>query len=139
VADGKACVTSTKEVILFANTMQPPQILGLAGIDGQNLFESHGVPFRIDNPSGSKNFEDHLILPIDFEVDDGGVALKALRNRKILEQAFGDYAASRTDPLVGMFPSSALCSPPQIQSSKQTLSNTRVDALFSRLAPDSHL
>lgn len=81
MTNGKTCAISTKEVILCADTLQPPQILELAGIDDQNLFESHGVPFQIDNPIGSKNFEDHLMFSINFEVADGGVALEALRNR----------------------------------------------------------
>jgi hypothetical protein len=71
------------------------------------------------------------MFPVDFDVADGGVALEALRNRKVLKQALADYAASHTGLLVGIFPSNALRSPPQIQSSKQTLSNTRFDALFS--------
>ncbi|KAL2016431.1 hypothetical protein VTK56DRAFT_3518 [Thermocarpiscus australiensis] len=62
-------VPVTREVILSAGSVLSPQLLELSGVGGADVLTAAGVPVKVDNPNVGENLQDHLMLPIVFEVD----------------------------------------------------------------------
>ncbi|KAI0973111.1 hypothetical protein F4678DRAFT_459964 [Xylaria arbuscula] len=63
-------VTSEKEVILAAGSLQSPKLLELSGISHADLLRKHGIDPIIDLPGGRENLFDHIMCSISFAVVD---------------------------------------------------------------------
>ncbi|EJD46398.1 alcohol oxidase, partial [Auricularia subglabra TFB-10046 SS5] len=56
------------EVILTAGTIQTPQILELSGIGNPAQLRSHGIQPLVDLPGVGENLQDHVYMPMSYEV-----------------------------------------------------------------------
>ena len=74
---------ANKEVILSAGTVGSPQILMLSGIGDEKHLSEMGIETIMNLPEVGKNLQDHLMVGINLDVNDG----------------FG------VDPLAGFYPS----------------------------------
>ncbi|KIA75446.1 hypothetical protein HK57_00090 [Aspergillus ustus] len=63
-------ITARREVILAAGVFNTPKILELSGIGSRALLEKHNIKTIIDNPHVGENLQDHIFVPVYFEVQD---------------------------------------------------------------------
>lgn len=61
-------VTARREVILSAGAINTPRILELSGVGNKSRLETLGVPVVVDNPSVGENLQNHVVVPLSFEV-----------------------------------------------------------------------
>ncbi|CUA69310.1 hypothetical protein RSOLAG22IIIB_08434 [Rhizoctonia solani] len=75
-------VRANKEVILSAGTFQSPHLLELSGIGNSTILEKNGIKTLIDLPTIGENYQDHLLVPIAYELKPGSSILNydVLRN-----------------------------------------------------------
>ncbi|VDB94037.1 unnamed protein product [Peniophora sp. CBMAI 1063] len=88
------------EVILSAGALKSPQILELSGIGRKEVLTSLGIPVIVDLPGVGENMQEHIFVPIPFELkadvdfdtvdalQDPGLAAKHL---KLYEEQQGLY------------------------------------------------
>ena len=62
-------IRARKEVILSAGAVESPHILMVSGIGPAEHLNAFRIPLRVDLPVG-KNLQDHLMVPIPFELED---------------------------------------------------------------------
>ena len=75
-------------------------------------------PFYLETQNVGKRFRDNSMLPVGFEVVNGEVTSEAMRDPKVLEQAFQEYVVNQTGLLAGDFPGCAVLSLSQILATK---------------------
>ncbi|KAG8163042.1 hypothetical protein KVR01_007520 [Diaporthe batatas] len=63
-------VTAHREVILSAGAINTPRILELSGVGDKARLETLGIPVVVDNPSVGENLQNHVIVPLSFEVNE---------------------------------------------------------------------
>lgn len=107
-------VRAKKEVILAAGAFGSPKILELSGIGSAEVLRNSKVKLLYENNNVGENLQDHMLVPLSFQVADGQVTLDALRDPAILNAALALYAANRTGVLSTGTCSSALLSYQQI-------------------------
>ena len=77
--DGKRyTVHVSKEVILSSGVIQSPQLLELSGIGDRKVLEAAGVEPKIDNERVGKNFQDHVLGGVLYDLADGLTSLDSL-------------------------------------------------------------
>ncbi|KZV71755.1 GMC oxidoreductase [Peniophora sp. CONT] len=59
-----------REVILSAGALKSPQILELSGIGKKDVLESVKIPVVVDLPGVGENLQEHVYIPLSFELDD---------------------------------------------------------------------
>lgn len=92
-------VQARKEVILCTGSIQSPQILELSGIGSRSILEKHGIEVVVENDNVGENLQDHVIVPISFEVNDGVPTAEAFRdNPEIVPQLMELYAKTGGGP-----------------------------------------
>jgi len=63
-------VKAKSEVVLCGGAIQSPQMLMLSGVGPQLELERHGIKVQKDLPEVGRNLQDHLFLPMFFEIED---------------------------------------------------------------------
>ena len=111
-------VNAKKEVILSAGAFQSPQLLELSGIGDPKILESLGVDVHHANPSIGENLQDHILIPLGFQVKPGEPTFESLRNETVLAEALEIYAQNHTGPLASGT-SNAYVSLEQVQDALQ--------------------
>lgn len=107
-------VKARKEIILSAGAFGSPQILELSGIGSPKILRENRIKVLYPNENVGENLQDHMMVPLGFEVADGQVTAEAFRDVKIFNDALGQYIQNRTGPLSTGLCSSALLSYEQI-------------------------
>ncbi|KAK4201024.1 putative GMC oxidoreductase [Triangularia verruculosa] len=62
-------VSASREVILSAGSVQSPQLLELSGIGRVDILGVAGIPVKVESPKVGENLQEHIMLPMVFEVD----------------------------------------------------------------------
>ncbi|KAG6900568.1 hypothetical protein C0993_008722 [Termitomyces sp. T159_Od127] len=65
----KYIISADREVILSAGTIKNPQILELSGIGNSNILSGIGVETKIELPGVGENLQDHIFVPVSYELD----------------------------------------------------------------------
>lgn len=107
-------VKARKEIILSAGAFGSPQILELSGIGSPKILKENSIKVLYPNENVGENLQDHMMVPLGFEVADGQVTAEALRDEKIFNEALAQYIKDHTGPLSAGLCSSALLSYEQI-------------------------
>lgn len=107
-------VKARKEVILSAGAFGSPQILELSGIGSPKILKENGIKILYPNENVGENLQDHMMVPLGFEVADGQVTAEALRDVKVFNDVLAQYIQNGTGPLSTGICSSALLSYEQI-------------------------
>jgi len=110
-------VTAKKEVILSAGSIGSPHILELSGIGNTDILEQYGIEAVVANENVGENLQDHVYLPIGFEVIPGIPTLDNFTDPAYFEAALQQYISNATGPLATTGASSALLSCAQINCS----------------------
>jgi choline dehydrogenase-like flavoprotein len=77
--DGKRhTVKVSKEVVLSAGVIQSPQLLELSGIGDPKVLKAAGVETKIENKRVGKNFQDHVLGGMLYDLRDGLTSLDSL-------------------------------------------------------------
>ncbi|EPS36375.1 hypothetical protein H072_10091 [Dactylellina haptotyla CBS 200.50] len=105
---------ATKEVIIAAGAFGSPQILELSGIGKTSLLNQHSIPVVFNNPNVGENLQDHVYVPIGFQVNDGIFTLDSFRDEAVFNAALQEYLVNKTGPISVSGASSALLSLRQI-------------------------
>ncbi|KAI0743801.1 GMC oxidoreductase [Daedaleopsis nitida] len=71
--------SSKKEVIVSGGSYQSPQILELSGIGNRDILSKYGIETFVDLPAVGENFQDHIYVPIIYEIDPQFDTLDAAR------------------------------------------------------------
>ncbi|KAF3929267.1 hypothetical protein AA313_de0206609 [Arthrobotrys entomopaga] len=108
---------ATREVIISGGTFSSPHILELSGIGNPSILSQYDVPVMVNNPSVGENLQDHVYVPLGFEVVDGIFTLDSFRNETVFEEALQEYIANKTGPISVGGASSALLSLRQVAGS----------------------
>ncbi|KAK6503369.1 hypothetical protein TWF481_008389 [Arthrobotrys musiformis] len=107
-------LTATREVILSAGSYGSPHILELSGIGKPSLLSQYGIPVVVNNPNVGENLQDHVYVPLGFEVNPGIFTLDSFRDGDVFYAALQEYLANKTGPISVSGASSALLSLSQI-------------------------
>jgi len=107
-------VAANHEVLLTARSFGPPQILELSGIGNETILESAGVDTVPNNPNAGENLQDHVYMPLGYQVADGTLTLDELANTTIFDAAYDQYLSNGTGPLSTVAVDGALLSLEQI-------------------------
>ncbi|PQE33814.1 GMC oxidoreductase protein [Rutstroemia sp. NJR-2017a WRK4] len=103
-----------KEVILCAGSIGSPQILELSGIGSRDVLEKNGIEVLVENDNVGENLQDHVYVPISYEVQPGIATLDNFSDPTYFEAAYEEYLANATGPLATTGASSGLLSCAQI-------------------------
>ncbi|WP_099022284.1 GMC family oxidoreductase [Mycolicibacterium palauense] len=101
-------VRARREVILSAGAVNTPKLLLLSGIGDRDHLDDHGVPVVRHTPEVGRNLQDHLVVPLGFEVAGDSLfdaerprqlAAYLLRRRGMLTSNIGEaYGFIRSRP-----------------------------------------
>lgn len=58
--DEEMTIHAKREIILFAGTIQSPQLLELSGVGDPNYLDPAGIPIKVRNSNVGENLRDHL-------------------------------------------------------------------------------
>ncbi|KAK0102249.1 hypothetical protein ONS95_005872 [Cadophora gregata] len=102
---GKAIIVKAKrEVILSAGTMKSPQILELSGIGDTKLLDQHGIETFVHNPNVGESLQDHLIVSVSFEAEDGVQTGEVMmRDPSVMPALMAMYQKDHSGPLAHNF------------------------------------
>ncbi|KAG4438451.1 hypothetical protein IFR05_006061 [Cadophora sp. M221] len=103
-----------KEVILSAGSIGSPQILELSGIGNPDILKKHGIKIVVENENVGENLQDHVYVPIGYEVIPGITTLDNFTDPAYFETAYEQYLTNATGPLSTTGASSSLLSCSQI-------------------------
>ncbi|KAF3275528.1 hypothetical protein TWF970_006700 [Orbilia oligospora] len=126
-------LTATKEVIVSAGAYGSPQILELSGIGKPSLLNQHGIPVVVNNPNVGENLQDHVYVPLGFEVNPGIFTLDSFRDQPVFDAAFQEYLVNQTGPISVSGASSALLSLRQIAGNNYNPSTSTAASTASSL------
>jgi choline dehydrogenase-like flavoprotein len=90
-----------KDVILAAGAVQSPQLLELSGIGSPQILNPIGIPVKVENSRVGENLQDHVLVAISYEVQDGVPSLDDLlrQDPDALQAAMKDYQMGNPSPL----------------------------------------
>ncbi|KAI0543189.1 GMC oxidoreductase [Xylaria digitata] len=60
----------SKEVILSAGAYRTPQVLLLSGIGPKETLEKHGIEVKVENPEVGSNYNDHVMVHLNWKLKD---------------------------------------------------------------------
>ncbi|KAL7931447.1 hypothetical protein V8C35DRAFT_323612 [Trichoderma chlorosporum] len=92
-------VRATKETILSGGTYMSPKILELSGIGSRSLLQNLGIDIAVDNPAVGENLQDHPMVPLNFEAEDGVMGAESFRQPEVLAWALSEWTSGRGGPL----------------------------------------
>ncbi|RFU27142.1 hypothetical protein B7463_g9199, partial [Scytalidium lignicola] len=87
------------EVILSAGTFLSPKILELSGIGSKKILESNSIPVVAENSNVGENLQDHMLVPLLFDVVDGMATAESIKQPGVLEWALNEWQTGRGGPL----------------------------------------
>lgn len=112
-------VRATKEVIISSGSYGSPQILELSGIGSSKILKKYDIDVLYENENVGENLQDHMIVPLSFEAQDGVFTYDAFKNKTLFDDALAEYIANHTGPLSDGICSSALLSYAQVLPADQ--------------------
>ncbi|RFU82169.1 gmc oxidoreductase [Trichoderma arundinaceum] len=92
-------VRATKETILAGGAYMSPKILELSGIGSASLLQKLGIDAVVDNPAVGENLQDHPMVPLNIEAQDGVLGAESFRQPEVLEWAMNEWISGRGGPL----------------------------------------
>ena len=107
-------VKANKEVIVATGTFESPKILELSGIGQPKILEKYGIDVVYENEHVGENLQDHALVFLSFEVEDGIFTFDLFKNETFFNEALTEYITNHTGPLSDGLCSSALLSYAQI-------------------------
>ncbi len=125
-------VNAREEVILSAGALHSTKLLELSGVGDPDFLSSLGISVVIVNKYVGKNFQDHPMSWLSFEVNDGVETIADVLRQDLasIERAMKQYSDSQSGPLAlgGIFSYAFL-----------PLQTTILDLVFELLNPsDTH-
>ncbi|KAH7311410.1 hypothetical protein B0I35DRAFT_452675 [Stachybotrys elegans] len=104
LSDGTT-ITANKEVILAAGSIGTPNLLELSGIGQAEVIQDAGITHLIDLPGVGENYQDHLRIPLSYQLKDNFTSADRLRSNATFaeielqkwlagEVSLWDYSAS---------------------------------------------
>ncbi|KXX76631.1 Versicolorin B synthase [Madurella mycetomatis] len=92
-------VSAAREVILSAGSVQSPQLLELSGVGGSDVLSAANIPLKVDSPNVGENLQEHIMLPLIFEVDPELAQPDDLLDEDVLAAVLEQYLRDRSGPL----------------------------------------
>jgi choline dehydrogenase-like flavoprotein len=94
-------IQARREVILSAGAVKTPHLLMLSGIGKNATLEAAGVTPIVHLPDVGQNLQDHVLLPLIWNVNSSLFTLDELRtNETFAAEAFNEWESARQGPLV---------------------------------------
>ncbi|KAK5118867.1 hypothetical protein LTR62_000076 [Meristemomyces frigidus] len=109
---------------LSGGSFGSPHILELSGVGDKSLLSPLGMYTVVDNANVGENLQDHVYMPLGYEVVPGIFILDDLANETIFNAAYDQYVANHTSYLTLVALGGAFLSAPQV------LSNVTEQATF---------
>ena len=107
-------IEANQEVLLSAGAFGSPQILELSGVGNSAMLESLGIDTVLDQPNVGENLQDHLYMPLGFQVVDGITTLDDLVDETFFNEAYEQWLEDGTGILSQVALGGALLSLNQI-------------------------
>lgn len=99
VHDGKThAASASKEVILSAGVIQSPQLLELSGIGDPSVLKEAGIQPKIENKSVGRNFQDHVLGGMLYDLADGLTSLDSLHGAEYAKAQEEVYLKTNNGP-----------------------------------------
>ncbi|ORY08792.1 hypothetical protein BCR34DRAFT_589752 [Clohesyomyces aquaticus] len=93
--------TTRKEVILSVGFIGSPKILTLSGIGPERERERLGIPLMLESPDVGANLQDHVLLPLYFNLVNRTDTNDDLsRNATLRQESIDQWIANRTGSMV---------------------------------------
>lgn len=92
-------IGAKQEVLLTAGSFGSPQILELSGIGNASVLAAAGVKTVVNNTNVGENLQDHVYMPLGYQVVPGISTMDELVNETIFDAAYDQYLANGTGPL----------------------------------------
>ncbi|VDB94045.1 unnamed protein product [Peniophora sp. CBMAI 1063] len=92
-------VTAKAELILSAGAVKSPHLLLLAGIGDAAYLSSIGVTPLVHLPDVGQNLQDHVFLPVSWNVSSNDTLDNIRLNASFAAELFGEWNTTRTGPL----------------------------------------
>ncbi|KFA71274.1 hypothetical protein S40288_08485 [Stachybotrys chartarum IBT 40288] len=93
--NGRQCsINARREVIPSAGVFQSPQLLMLSGVGPAAVLKGVKIPIIADRPGVGQNLEDHITVPISYQVNI--ITNSALSNPNFLARAIEDFNSNAT-------------------------------------------
>ncbi|KAH6986652.1 hypothetical protein EDB80DRAFT_590349 [Ilyonectria destructans] len=103
-------------------------ILELSGVGEAQILSKAGVKVVVDNPNVGENLQDHPLVPLTYEAQDGLPTAETIRQPGVLDWAVGEWQAgpdaSRVSRLL------------ELSATRSTLKNMQFDILKELLADE---
>lgn len=91
-------VNASKEVVLSAGVIQSPQLLELSGIGDPNVLKAAGVELKVENKRVGKNFQDHVLGGMLYNLADGLTSLDSLHGAEYAKAQEAIYRETNRGP-----------------------------------------
>ncbi|KAK3985153.1 hypothetical protein QBC44DRAFT_362517 [Cladorrhinum sp. PSN332] len=100
-ADTRDFVASAaREVILSGGSVNSPQLLELSGVGNPEVLAAAGIPLKVDLPKVGENLQEHIMLPLVFEVDPKLPQQEdLLLKEELAAAAYEQYKTDHSGPL----------------------------------------
>ncbi|KAM6478149.1 alcohol oxidase [Trichoderma sp. SZMC 28011] len=92
-------VRATKETILAGGSYMSPKLLELSGIGSSSLLQKLGIDVVVDNAAVGENLQDHPMVPLIIEAQDGVMGAESFRQPEVLQWALNEWMSGRGGPL----------------------------------------
>jgi choline dehydrogenase-like flavoprotein len=91
-------VKASKEVVLSAGVIQSPQLLELSGIGDPEVLKAAGVELKVENNRVGKNFQDHVLGGMLYNLADGLTSLDSLHGVEYAKAQEAIYRKTNRGP-----------------------------------------
>lgn len=69
LAEDDLDIFASREVVLSAGTFMTPKLLMLSGVGPADHLKEHGIKMILDLPGVGENYQDHLLVPVDADLN----------------------------------------------------------------------
>lgn len=63
-------VYSSREIVLCLGTFMTPKLLMLSGVGAKEHLMEHGIQVVLDSPNVGENYQDHVLVPVDADLNE---------------------------------------------------------------------
>jgi choline dehydrogenase-like flavoprotein len=91
-------VNASKEVVLSAGVIQSPQLLELSGIGDPEVLKAAAVELKVENNRVGKNFQDHVLGGMLYNLADGLTSLDSLHGAEYAKAQEAIYRKTNRGP-----------------------------------------
>jgi choline dehydrogenase-like flavoprotein len=91
-------VKASKEVVLSAGVIQSPQLLELSGIGDPEVLRAADVELKVENSRVGKNFQDHVLGGMVYDLADGLTSLDSLHGAEYAKAQEAIYRKTNNGP-----------------------------------------